>query len=173
MPPPHTTHACQPLDVSVYQPLKSHWSDVCHEFLQKHPARIVTKFDFSELLAEAWSCTMIHKNITSGFRKCGIYPYNPEAIQLPPEVSIQSEVQGNDEDSDKEQENFTSEENVQFQQRFEEGFDMFDPRCFEWLQLNHPEAEIPGGTLYPFDDDMDPEQLSDQELEYNYALTCR
>ena len=43
---------------------------------------------------------------------------------------------------------------------------MFDPRYFEWLQLNHPEAEIPGDTLYPFNDDMDPEQLSEQGLEY-------
>ena len=55
---------------------------------------------------------MTNKNVTSGFRKCGIYPYNPEAIQLPPEASIQSEVQGNDEDGDKEQENFTFEENA-------------------------------------------------------------
>ena len=33
------------------------------------------KFDFSELLGEAWSRGMTHKNITSGFRKCGIYSY--------------------------------------------------------------------------------------------------
>ena len=71
---PHTTHACQPLDVSVYQPLKIPWSDVCHEFLQQHLTRIVTKFDFSELLAEAWSRTM---NIVNGFKKCGVYPFNP------------------------------------------------------------------------------------------------
>ena len=63
--PPHTTQECQPLNVSVYRPLKMNWSDVCHEFLQKYPGRVVTKLDFSELLANAWSRTMTPSNIAN------------------------------------------------------------------------------------------------------------
>ena len=33
--PPHTTHETQPLDCGVFAPLKSHWSSVCHDFIQK------------------------------------------------------------------------------------------------------------------------------------------
>ena len=29
--PPHTTHETQPLDASVFKPLKKNWSDVCHD----------------------------------------------------------------------------------------------------------------------------------------------
>ena len=47
---------------------------------------------------------------------------------------------------------------------------MFIPRYSERLQLNHPEAEIPGDTLYLFDDDVDREQLSDQVFEYMLLL---
>ena len=39
---PHTTHAMQPLDTAVYGPLKTHWQDVCHEYLQEDPGRVIT-----------------------------------------------------------------------------------------------------------------------------------
>ena len=29
--PPHTTHECQPLDCSLFGPLKSQWQQVCHD----------------------------------------------------------------------------------------------------------------------------------------------
>ena len=169
--PPHTTHACQPLDVSVYRSLKSHWTDVCHGYLQKHPARIVTKFDFSALLADAWSRTMTHKNICSGFRKCGVYPFDPNAIELPPDAGIQGELneEGDDIDDDNNDgsADFTPEEEGLFQRRFEEGFDVFEPRYCQWLRQNHPEADVPSGTLYPIGDLSDAEGSS---LEYMLTL---
>lgn len=44
--PPHTTHESQPLDIGVFAPLKMHWSKVCHDFYQKYPSRVLTKFNF-------------------------------------------------------------------------------------------------------------------------------
>jgi len=35
--PPHTTHEAQPLDCTVFAPLKSQWRAVCHELLQRNP----------------------------------------------------------------------------------------------------------------------------------------
>ena len=45
--PPHTTHETQPLDCGVFAPLKSHWSTVCHDFIQKIPGKVITKFNLT------------------------------------------------------------------------------------------------------------------------------
>ena len=31
--PPHTMHESQPLDASVFKPLKQNWNDPCHKFM--------------------------------------------------------------------------------------------------------------------------------------------
>ena len=36
---------------------------------------------------------------------------------------------------------FSAEEEERFQKRFEEGYDLHDPRYMSWLEINHPEAE--------------------------------
>lgn len=51
--PPHTTHVAQPLDCGVFGPLKSHWSNVCHSYLQKNPGKVITRFQFSALFSQA------------------------------------------------------------------------------------------------------------------------
>ena len=70
----------QPLDVSVFKPLKVNWQECCHKFLQEQPGRAVTKYQFSELFYQAWSMSMTPGNIRVGFKKCGIYPFDPQAI---------------------------------------------------------------------------------------------
>ena len=50
--------------------------------MQKNPGKVVTKYNFSSLLGEVWLKTMITTTLAAGFRKCGIYPFNPEAPQL-------------------------------------------------------------------------------------------
>ena len=78
--PPHTTHESQPLDASVFKPLKQNWQNACHKFVEKNPGRVITKYDFSPLLYEAWVNTMVPNNIMSGFKRSGIYPFNPKAL---------------------------------------------------------------------------------------------
>ena len=39
---PHTTHKMQPLDAAVLGPFKSKWQETCHQYIQKHPGRIIT-----------------------------------------------------------------------------------------------------------------------------------
>ena len=77
---PHTTHKMQPLDTAVYVPLKTHWEDVSHHYLQSHPGKVITKYQFSSLFSEAWLEMMIPANIISGFRTCGVYPFNTKAV---------------------------------------------------------------------------------------------
>ena len=78
--PPHTTHESQPLDASVFKPLKSHWHEACHTFVEQNPGKSITKYNFSKLLNTAWGKTMSPNIISSGFKRTGIYPFNPDAI---------------------------------------------------------------------------------------------
>ena len=78
--PPHTTHEAQPLDVSFFGPLKKHWSQECHNFIQASPGKVVTRFNFSELFSKAWSKACSPENICSGFRRAGVVPFSPESL---------------------------------------------------------------------------------------------
>lgn len=84
--PPHTTQDSQPLDTSVFGPLKRHWTDVCHKRLQSNPGMVISKYNFSEVFSEAWMKALTPGNIVSGFKKCGIYPFNRDAIPVSEEA---------------------------------------------------------------------------------------
>ena len=73
--PPHTTHETQPLDYTVFGPLKRHWSDVCHDFQQENPGKVVSKLNFMPLFAKAWLLALTPANIIAGFKKCGIFSF--------------------------------------------------------------------------------------------------
>jgi len=95
--PPHTTHESQPLDASVFKPLKQNWQDVCHQYVQDNPGKVVTKYQFSELLKEAWQRTMTPSIIIAGFRRCGVFPLNPDAIDCSvsasnPEATLELQI---------------------------------------------------------------------------------
>jgi len=77
--PPHTTHKSQPLDSGVFGPLKKAWTEVCHNYQQDNPGAVITKHSFSKLFVMAWSQSFSQ---ISGFRKCGAYPFNRNAIEI-------------------------------------------------------------------------------------------
>ena len=81
--PPHTTHFIQPLDKTVFGPLKVYWREQCRRFMAKDPGRVIKRADFGEIFSAAWCEAMTPKNITAGFRATGIYPLNRRAIRLP------------------------------------------------------------------------------------------
>jgi len=74
--PPHTTHLTQPLDKSAFSSLKVCWRQVCHEFFVKNPGRVITRYDFCGLLSEAWYQAMAPRNISAGFKVCGVFPFS-------------------------------------------------------------------------------------------------
>ena len=179
--PPHTTHESQPLDATVFKPLKQNWQDACHDYIQSHPGKAITKYQFSALLRVAWEKTMTPTIICSGFRKCGVYPFNPCAINCSisrdnPDASLtvnrgenetENEKPEDGENSD-EQENdknktFSEEQEQLYQMRYEEGYDLMDPQYLQWLEIHHPDS-------VPADKDMfvpapDPtEDLNQQSL---------
>ena len=78
--PPHTTHEAQPLDVGVFSSLKSQWTQVCHDYFHKNSGRVITKFNFNLLFSQAWLKYLVPGNIIAGFKKCGVYPYDPKQL---------------------------------------------------------------------------------------------
>lgn len=80
--PPNTTHLLQPADVSVFKPLKSHWKITVRKWLSKpeNHNTVVTKTSFAPLLKDCQSDPNLPNSIRNGFRKCGLYPFDPEAV---------------------------------------------------------------------------------------------
>ncbi|CAC5420943.1 unnamed protein product [Mytilus coruscus] len=78
--PPHTTHWLCPLDKTIFGPLIRHYHGICSEFMTLSPKNSVTKWNWPGLFRRAYDKAFTPSNITSGFRKCGIYPTNKDMI---------------------------------------------------------------------------------------------
>ncbi|XP_062596590.1 uncharacterized protein LOC134258049 [Saccostrea cucullata] len=78
--PPHTTHFLQPLDRSVFGPFNKAYNKFCSDFLSQNAAHVINKWTFPSLFKKAWEEGITAENIVSGFRACGIYPFDPQAI---------------------------------------------------------------------------------------------
>jgi hypothetical protein len=78
--PPHTTHQLQPLDRSVFGPLNRAYNKACSQYVQENPLNQINKWSFPGLFRTAWESALTSQNISSGFRACGIYPYDPSVI---------------------------------------------------------------------------------------------
>jgi len=75
--PPHCSHRLQPLDRSVYGPFKRFISVAQDSWMRNHPGKYMTIiYDFLSLVSEALRKSVTPTNISSGFRACGIVPFN-------------------------------------------------------------------------------------------------
>ena len=79
--PPHASHLIQPLDVSVYGPLKKYWNESLEDFSRSYKSLYMSRMHFLQVFDKTWkrACESTD-NIKSGFRKCGLVPYNPDAV---------------------------------------------------------------------------------------------
>ncbi|KAM4620718.1 uncharacterized protein ACJ7VT_007344 [Polymixia lowei] len=67
--PSHTSHILQPLDASFFGPLKKEFSGL-----------VVSKKKFSTVLSDSYQRLKNRRVVVAGFRKCGLYPLDPTAI---------------------------------------------------------------------------------------------
>lgn len=75
--PPHCTHKLQPLDVSVFGPVKSYYETEVLAWHRNHTNQRLEIADIPELACKAIDLALTPTNIKSGFRASGISPYNP------------------------------------------------------------------------------------------------
>jgi len=129
--PVHTTHLLQSLDVSVFKSLKSNFSTACKRYLSNYPGRVITADALATLLGQAWPKSVTPINSMSGFR---IYPINAGVIsdrEMAPSRAFtrpfsNPEVVLN-------QDNITPELEKLYKKRYEEGYNLYDPRYTQWL----------------------------------------
>ncbi|KAL8573331.1 hypothetical protein ACOMHN_032793 [Nucella lapillus] len=79
--PSHSSHVVQPLDLTTFKPLKKGWRDEVMRF-QEAESDTVGKKDFAKLLKVAWKNGIDPDVVISGFRAAGIYPWNPDHVDL-------------------------------------------------------------------------------------------
>jgi hypothetical protein len=79
-----TTHFLQPLDVSVFDPMKQRWKSKVVEHIEQNGVKPTIQ-NFMELFVAALQKCAINENIQSGFKITGIFPMNRKAI--PEDVS--------------------------------------------------------------------------------------
>ena len=78
--PSHTSHFLQPLDVAVYGPLKSAWKAILKDYKVTTRASNLTKEAFPSMVAKLWEKTFQPLHLKAGFRACGLFPFNANAV---------------------------------------------------------------------------------------------
>ncbi|KAI5637068.1 DDE superfamily endonuclease domain-containing protein [Phthorimaea operculella] len=80
--PPNAARLLQPADVSVFAPLTARWRKHRQILLSK-PENVnetVTETNFCRLLQDIIVTAETKSNIINGFRRCGLYPFDPNAV---------------------------------------------------------------------------------------------
>lgn len=79
--PPHSTHRLQPLDLGLFAPLATYYSQAIDRLLREsHGLVSLTKRDFWPMFHEAWEKAFCARNIRSAWEAAGIYPLNPQRV---------------------------------------------------------------------------------------------
>jgi hypothetical protein len=73
--PPHCSHKLQPLDKTVYGPLKTYVSRACDVWITNHPGKKLTIYDLPGLANMYLNFAATRANIKAGFLATGICPY--------------------------------------------------------------------------------------------------
>ena len=74
--PPHCSHRLQPLDRSVYGPLKKHVNSACDSWILSHPGNTMSIYDIPAIVATCLPCAATLSNVIAGFKATGIYPFD-------------------------------------------------------------------------------------------------
>ncbi|XP_003737382.1 uncharacterized protein LOC100904063 [Galendromus occidentalis] len=76
--PPHCSHKLQPLDRSVYGPLKKYVYTAIDAWMKNHPGSTLTIYDIPGVVSTALPRAASEENIKAGFAVSGISPFNRE-----------------------------------------------------------------------------------------------
>ncbi|XP_067939803.1 uncharacterized protein [Watersipora subatra] len=74
--PPHCSHRLQPLDLTVFGPLKVYYNEACNSWQLNYPGQSITIYNIPALLDASFSRAFNPETIKSGFCRPGIVPFN-------------------------------------------------------------------------------------------------
>ena len=75
--PAHSSHSIQPLDVTMFGPMKIEYTTLAHDYVKETEEGILPS-NFCEFIATVYDHAMCGTNITDGFTQAGIYPFPPK-----------------------------------------------------------------------------------------------
>lgn len=75
--PPHCSHKLQPLDRSVYGPLKKYVNTHIDAWMTANPGKFFGIYDIPRIIQSTLPLACSPTNIQAGFRATGIMPFNP------------------------------------------------------------------------------------------------
>ncbi|XP_052738248.1 uncharacterized protein LOC128198204 [Bicyclus anynana] len=81
--PRNATHLTQPLDLSLFGPMKKHWRTILLQYkLANQNAATINKCHFPQLLKQLIDKLQIsnENNLKSGFKAAGIFPFNASKV---------------------------------------------------------------------------------------------
>lgn len=91
--PPNSSHILQPLDLTYFSALKTGFFKVAGDLCHFKNAVVISKMDFPMVLHQPYQQCKERKIVVSGFRKAGIFPFNPSAIDSSKIVPLTSKKQ--------------------------------------------------------------------------------
>ncbi|XP_062539098.1 uncharacterized protein LOC134207390 [Armigeres subalbatus] len=77
---PNATRILQPADVSIFRPLKNSWGKVVEIWRTDNMAERLSIPTFGALFQETMKSAFKISTIINAFRVCGLFPFNPDAV---------------------------------------------------------------------------------------------
>ena len=78
--PPHCSHRLQPLDRTVFGPLKTQYNTTVKLWMYNNPGKRQTIYDVAGILGTAYSRAFTIQNVVSGFKSTGICPLHDTEV---------------------------------------------------------------------------------------------
>lgn len=79
--PPHCTHKLQPMDRTVFGPVKKAVNTACDNWMRSNPGKVMSIYDIPGIVKPSFDIAVTPRNISSGFVHTGLWPVNTEIFQ--------------------------------------------------------------------------------------------
>ena len=74
--PPHTSNKTQPLDRTVFGPMKTHYNQLANSWMMRNVGKLITIYQIAELAGTALTKATTPENVIVGFRVSGVWPFD-------------------------------------------------------------------------------------------------
>ena len=115
--PGHSSHILQPLDVTVFGPLKKYWNSAINDYKSQH-REAVTKHKFFQVFDGAWKKCVDKNHAVIGFRSTGLVPFNANAVDYT-KVLVQNSGDSQNKHSKSDRSNFNADQRIGISRTFQ------------------------------------------------------